>query len=271
MSLDDYDAAVKPKVDGSMNLHELLPSDLDFFVLLSSFMGIIGNPGQANYGVGNTYLDALARHRVANGQKAASLDLSIILSIGYVAERLEDAGDLFSTVTAARAEEFHAVLDEVCNFQLPATSYNQAQVVFGCDIPQVLRDSAGDPPAWTKDPMFRAIHSSQNLGSEDGDEKGGDRAFGRILGNAASLGEATEIAKQGLVWRIGKDLNTVVEPEASKPLHEYGLDSLVALKLRSWILNELRAEVAIFDIMGNTGIESLAGMITKRSTLLQDL
>jgi hypothetical protein len=50
------------------NLHHCLPRDMDFFILLSSVAGLVGNRGQANYAAGNTFQDALASHRVSLGR-----------------------------------------------------------------------------------------------------------------------------------------------------------------------------------------------------------
>ena len=52
MSYNDFQLAFKPKVQGSWNLHELLPRDLDHFVMLSSATGVLGNRSQANYAAG---------------------------------------------------------------------------------------------------------------------------------------------------------------------------------------------------------------------------
>jgi hypothetical protein len=89
MTVEDWYAAARPKVQASWNLHEALPKDLDFFILLSSSSGMVGNRGQANYCAGNSYQDALARHRVLIGLKATSLDLGTILSVGFIAENID--------------------------------------------------------------------------------------------------------------------------------------------------------------------------------------
>src|SRR4051794_22245083 len=89
MSFAQWNSALKPKVDGSWNLHKLLPEALDFFVLLSSVSGICGQQGQANYAAANTYLDALAHYRVGRGQKAISINLGAMVSDGFLAENPE--------------------------------------------------------------------------------------------------------------------------------------------------------------------------------------
>ncbi|KAI0120728.1 KR domain-containing protein [Xylariales sp. AK1849] len=112
---------VRPKLQASWNLHNLLPKDMNSVVLLSSLANVVGNGDQANYHVGNSFQDAFARYRVLNGLKAVALDLAVILSVGYVAETDSDLVNHLRELGAEsiREEGFHAILDESCNHSLP--------------------------------------------------------------------------------------------------------------------------------------------------------
>ncbi|OQE71610.1 hypothetical protein PENNAL_c0102G07793 [Penicillium nalgiovense] len=96
MTSTAFEASVRSKARGSWNPHEVLPNDLDFLVLLSSSGSIIGNRGQGNYNVDNTFQDALAYYRRFRGLRGTSLDLGHMLDVGVIAERMDDlfAGSL---------------------------------------------------------------------------------------------------------------------------------------------------------------------------------
>lgn len=92
MKQADWIASTRPKVHGTWNLHKVLsskqqPSELDFFVMLSSFAAIFGNLGQSNYAAAGAYQDALAHLRRSQGLRDVTIDVGLMRDIGVLAEQ----------------------------------------------------------------------------------------------------------------------------------------------------------------------------------------
>ena len=66
-----------------------LDRDLDMFVLFSSRVGVMGNPGQANHASANAFLDQLAGHRRAMGLPGQAIAWGAWSEIGEAAEQRE--------------------------------------------------------------------------------------------------------------------------------------------------------------------------------------
>ncbi|MFH8979072.1 SDR family NAD(P)-dependent oxidoreductase, partial [Streptomyces sp. NPDC017890] len=68
------DEVFRPKVDGLVHLDELTrDADLTAFIMFSAAGSVLGSAGQGNYSAANTFVDAFAQHRRAQGLPAQSL------------------------------------------------------------------------------------------------------------------------------------------------------------------------------------------------------
>ena len=238
MSYDSFRAPVEPKVKGSWNLHTLMPRGMDFFILLSSVTGVFGGQCQANYACGNTYQDGLARYRVSNGEKAVSLDLGLMSSVGFAAEHQTVFDSLQSKGLVPISEpEFHAMLDYYCNPSLDNASDLKSQVLTGLSTPGT-RDKRFEEPYWATRPLFRHL-LQMNHGMSDGDNKNTTEQdaqidFKALLRSAQSLGSAAITARNAIVWKLSRALLIpLIDVDVHKPMHSYSVDSLVAVELRN--------------------------------------
>lgn len=90
-TLQTQDAArfvsmLAPKVEASWQLHQLTAHlKLDFFVCYSSIVSLLGGLGQANYAAANAFMDALAAHRQALGLPATSINWGPWAEVGMAA------------------------------------------------------------------------------------------------------------------------------------------------------------------------------------------
>ncbi|KAK4149349.1 KR domain-containing protein [Chaetomidium leptoderma] len=85
MTPSQWQAALDPKVTATLNLEALFPS-LDFYILLSSAIGVIGSASQSNYSAGGTFQDAISRRRAVSGLPCVAIDLGMVSGVGFVAE-----------------------------------------------------------------------------------------------------------------------------------------------------------------------------------------
>jgi hybrid polyketide synthase/nonribosomal peptide synthetase ACE1 len=79
MDIQGMEMVMRPKVEGARILHERFSepgnsSSLDFFVMFSSIVAVMGNPGQANYSAANAFLQGLTQQRCARGLAVSDIE-----------------------------------------------------------------------------------------------------------------------------------------------------------------------------------------------------
>ncbi|MHB8067835.1 MAG: SDR family NAD(P)-dependent oxidoreductase [Desulfobaccales bacterium] len=87
LNLERLIAVMAPKVKGAWLLHAMTASPdypLDFFVMFSSAITMVGNLGQANYAAANAFLDCLAHYRRSQGLPGLAVNWGPWSEIGMV-------------------------------------------------------------------------------------------------------------------------------------------------------------------------------------------
>lgn len=265
MTLDNYNAALRPKVHGSYNLHELLGSDLDFFIMLSSLAGIIGLASQTNYTAGGAFQDALARHRVAKGLPCVSIDLGAVKDVGYVSankavyDRLSRMG-----YRLLSEREVLSTIESTITSPCP-------QVLLGINTGPSLKGSTESESILAQDSRFTALRYCRPANAASGGSKtgGNSDSLASKLSSADSVEDATAFIAQALVKKL-VDIFMVPEDEIvlSNSMASFGVDSLVAVELRNMLALQAGSQVSIFDIMQSASLESLSATVASSSAFV---
>lgn len=222
MTFDKWQAATQPKIAGTWNLHSTFPKNLNFFIMLSSVIGIIGNAGQANYSAGNTYQDAVAHFRRSQGLAAVSLNVGLV----------SDARAHFNedhTIEDFLAAYIHLVAIKVTDEELNIviTAAMRGTTADGVPVPaQLIAGLAGGlqregsvRSLWTQDRKFdHRIQESMNSG-----DIGSENKLKDTVRNATTLADAAKAVEDALKANLAAAMSSVPEDiDGDKPLHALG-------------------------------------------------
>ncbi|KAJ3497745.1 hypothetical protein NLG97_g1664 [Lecanicillium saksenae] len=270
MSHSQWMAAIKPKVQGTWNLHKQLPDNLDFFIVLSSLAGVLGSLSQANYAAGNTFQDALMRYRRQKGLPGQSFDLGVMKDIGYVEEH-EDARARTSQLrlTSLGEKEFMHALRCALARSIDGSNALLPQILVGAGsggIQQLTNETDSNADFyWLRSLAAFSYMNNMDIQSKvSAGREGGDETTQLIdeFKSCQTMDQANNSAQRLLIARIAKHMSIPTSDiDTDKPIHDYGIDSLVAVELRNWLSLELKSELTIFDLTGNDAIsESREGL-----------
>ncbi|KAI0156515.1 polyketide synthase PksD [Xylariaceae sp. FL1272] len=265
MSYSQWNRTTSSKVAASWNLHLAL-ADVDFMIFLSSVSGIVGNPGQSNYAAGCTFQDALARFRNARGQSTTCIDLGVMRKIGVVAEtkslqqHFENESNNLGYV---EEDELLAFLDIVCD---PAAEQSSIpdQLVLGLGLPAHSSEQSVGSLAPGRGSLFSYFRQARTRGASEAAGSGLTEQFRR----AKTQNERMNLVCVSLASRLARSLAIKQEDiDPGKPLHAYGVDSLVAVELRNWIFENYAADVAVGELVSGRTVEGVGELIEKSSQM----
>ncbi|HTQ19991.1 type I polyketide synthase, partial [Mycobacterium sp.] len=223
------DTVLRAKVDGAWNLHELTRDlDLSAFVLFSSMAGIVGAPGQGNYAAANSFLDALATHRRAQGLAGLSVAWGLWEQASAMTQHLADRDKArmsrvglapLSTAQALQLFDDAMVADRgmIVAAHLDATGLSASGVV-----PPVLRDLVSRPGR-------RLVADTDSAASLSG-------LATRLQGLTPEQrhSQLVELVCTNAATVLGRPIADV---GAGVEFQELGFDSLTAVELRNRLKN----------------------------------
>ena len=235
-SWERFEQVLWPKLLGAWQLHRATASrNLDLFILFSSRVGVMGNPGQANHATANAFLDQLAAHRRALGLPGQAIAWGAWSEIGEAAEQKERierqraalGGRWFTPQQGLRAME-GLVRQDVTN-----------SVVMSMDW-EVFQEAVEDRP-----PLLEELLAATDEAQEDSPALADD-LISRL--QATPAGE-----REGLLSSfVQQELQAVLRlPNAPAPtvgFFDLGMDSLMAVELR----NRLNRALADAYVASNT-------------------
>ncbi len=228
LTTGQWDAVLRPKVDGAWHLHELTAElDLKAFVLFSSASAAFGGAGQGNYAAGNAFLDALARHRDEHGLPATSLSFGMWGESSGMGGRLSETDiarmGRYGTVPLS-ADQGLALFDAALTTGRPAVvpiQLDLAKLRAAEEVPALMRDLVPSPAR-------RAVNRAG--GQPDTTRSGLARRLaglpeaerGKVLADLVR-GTATAVLGHAGTGRV----------DAGKTFKDLGFDSLTGVELRN--------------------------------------
>ncbi|MBS0540139.1 MAG: polyketide synthase dehydratase domain-containing protein, partial [Proteobacteria bacterium] len=207
------------------------------FILCSSVAGVVGSARQVNHAFCAAFLDGIAVRRRAEGLPALSLDWGVWSGTGSAAAlgfdvRADQLG-LGSIAPAQGIDMFGRAVgaSRTQLIVLPSVDWPRFVAHFGDRAPALLREvGLQDRPSSTPAPQAGTAPAAP------------DR-------HAALLRIVTTCL--GLTGAI----------DSATPLHDLGLDSLVAVEIRNRVENELGVEVSVRELIEGASLATLAARL----------
>ncbi len=249
------DAVLRPKLDAAWHLHELtLHQPLSVFALFSSAAATFGAAGQGSYAAANTFLDALAQHRRAQGLPAVSMAWGLWAQADGMTAELSHAdrqrmsrGGLVPLSEAEGLALFDASLDHGDAALVPARLDLAALRRSEGPVPEVLRSLVRAP--------------ARRAGAARSGAKGAEALRRKLLALPADerLDQVLATVRAQASAVLGHGAAAAVQPD--RAFKEMGFDSLTAVELRNRLNTETGARLPATLVFDHPTPQALAARI----------
>ena len=225
------------KVDGAWLLHDrthTLP--LDFFVLFSSIASMLGSAGQMNHAGANAFMDALAHHRRAAGLPALSINWGPWAEVGAAADR---------NVIARLRSQGIAPISPPAGLEALERLMLEAAVQVGVvnvDWPKYVEHLPSVPPMLVDLARVAPIRDAAAAVRDEAPAASEPDLRERLARLPAGNRKEPLLAAIREQVARGLGLDAAEPLDDRQPLSELGLDSLLAVELRTLIARRLGLE-----------------------------
>lgn len=246
-----------PKVIGAWNIHRSTQNlSLDFLVLFSSAVSMLGAPGQGSYAAANAFLDALAHHRRALGQPCLSINWGQWADGGMGAGPQTPLVQGLSLIAPEYGlQALQQVLEQNC-----------AQVGV---LPIDWSLFSQQLPAGMSLSLLSEVISSERLQIQT------TQAFAQQQHKfLKQLEEATVRDREEALMVYVKEqvikilrLTPSTQLDPKQLLNELGFDSLTSTELKNRFMSELGVDIPIKQLIQGISIEQLVELLVGHLTL----
>lgn len=254
-----------PKIEASVLLDELFyDTPLDFFILLTSTSQVAGNGGQSAYVMANQFMNALgAQRRDVRGVVGSNMAISFVVGIGYFehAEHLDKDYFVRLSYRGISERDLHELFAETILAGQPGNA-GVSEVASGI---APFRNGPETHAFVLTNPKFSHLMIN-DVGSAQGLQGGANGGGGKSerprnrLASAATMAEAQEIVREAFVERLKRILMIPQgdSMDEKSTFIEQGIDSIMAVEVRSWVLQELDVDMPVLKILGaDSTVEAL--------------
>ncbi|CAG1982981.1 unnamed protein product [Fusarium graminearum] len=276
MTVDEWKLPLQPKIFGTINLDKYFASrDLDFFVALSSIVSVIGKSGQSNYAAGNGFQDAFAHaHSNHPHTQYVSLNIGAVSIDSHGALEASENETSISTIRASLRQNsvMDISFDEFfSNFEYIATEAARKDGLHQ-SIQAVTRQSMmeANDEYLLDNPIFSQLpHATEK---KDGGAAKTDKVdFAGALASVKTMAEAEQLIQDASLAKFAVFLDRPVEEiRVGQSLATLGLDSLVSIELKNWMVRTFQVNLQTSELSGAGSITALTATVASRSKLIPD-
>ncbi|KAJ6021109.1 lovastatin nonaketide synthase, partial [Penicillium herquei] len=255
LDYDDFMTVLNPKVQGSLILEDLFhDAPLDFFIFFSSTAAVKGNRAQSNYAAANQFMHSLAAKRKKRGAAASVINIGAVIGIGYV-----ERDDVVNEFTFARMGFRPIAEQDIHHAFAEAMLVGNPVYTETCEV--VTGISPLNPDDRAVDFFFSDLKFSHFVSQVPAEQAtmgmtANNQPVKVQLAKAKTKAHVLSIIQDSFLARLRRILQLSQDDPINDKLTfvEQGIDSLMAVEVRSWFLKELGVDFAILKILGGSSI-----------------